>query len=100
MSKQSVLLWSTAILLWIVLEMTKVEHVTLSVSMILLCFIPNGPGHVAWRAQGRLEVIIETLKFNQDNDAVIAQLETAIADVVEAIGDMRAGPREAEHYER
>ena len=56
--------------------------------------------HVAWRAQGRLEVIIETLKFNQDNDAVIAQLETAIADVVEAIGDMRAGPREAEHYER
>ena len=56
--------------------------------------------HVAWRAQGRLEVISETLKFNQDNDAVIAQLETAIADVVEAIGDMRAGPREAEHYER
>jgi hypothetical protein len=56
--------------------------------------------HVAWRAQGRLEAIIETQKFNQDNNAVIVQLESAIADVVEAIGDMRAGPREAEHYER
>ena len=52
------------------------------------------------RAEGRLEVIIEALKFNQDNDAVISQLETTIADVVEAIGDMRAGPRDAEHYER
>ena len=36
----------------------------------------------------------------QDNDVVITQLETAIANAVEAIGDMRAGPREAEHYER
>ena len=56
--------------------------------------------HVAWRAQGRLEMIIEAQQFGQDNDVVIAQLEAAIADVVEAIGDMRAGPREAEHYER
>ena len=56
--------------------------------------------HVAWRAQGRLEVIIEAPQFDQSNDTVIAQLESAIADVVEAIGDMRAGPREAEHYER
>ena len=56
--------------------------------------------HVAWRAQGRLETIIETLQFGQNNDAVIAHLEAAIEDVVKAIDDMRAGPREAEHYER
>ena len=56
--------------------------------------------HVAWRAQGRLETIIETLQFDQNNDAVIAHLEAAIEDVVKAIDDMRAGPREAEHYER
>ena len=56
--------------------------------------------HVAWRAQGRLETIIETLQFDQNNDTVIAHLEDAIEDVVKAIDDMRAGPREAEHYER
>ena len=56
--------------------------------------------HVAWRAQGRLGTLIETLPFHQEPDAVIARLETAIEDVRRAIDDMRAGPREAEHYER
>jgi len=56
--------------------------------------------HVAWRAQGRLGTLMETLPFHQEPDAVIACLEGAIEDVRWAIDDMRAGPREAEHYER
>jgi len=56
--------------------------------------------HAAWRAQGRLGTLIETLPFHQEPDAVIARLEAAIEDVRRAIDDMRAGPREAEHYER
>ena len=39
-------------------------------------------------------------QFDQDNDTVNAQLESAIAHVVEAIGDLRADPREGEHYKR
>ena len=56
--------------------------------------------HVAWRAHGRLGTLIETLPFHQEPDAFIARLEAAIEDVRRAIDDMRAGPREAEHYER
>ena len=33
-------------------------------------------------------------------EAVVARLESAVEDVRQAIADMRAGPREAEHYER
>ena len=56
--------------------------------------------HVAWRAQGRLGTLVETLPFHQEPGAVIACLEEAIEDVRQAIDDMRAGPREAQHYER
>ena len=56
--------------------------------------------HVAWRAQGRLGTLMETLPFHQEPDAVIARLEAAIEDIRQAIDDMRDGPREAEHYER
>jgi len=56
--------------------------------------------HVAWRAQGRLGDLIATLPFNQHPEAVISHLEAAIGDVQQAIADMKAGPREAEHYER
>ena len=56
--------------------------------------------HAAWRAQGRLGDLIETLPFNQEPEAVISRLESAVADVQQAIADMKAGPREAEHYER
>ena len=56
--------------------------------------------HVAWRAQGRLGALIETLPFNQEPEVVITHLESAIEDVRQAIDDMRAGLREAEHYER
>ena len=56
--------------------------------------------HAAWRAQGRLGALIETLPFHREPEAVIARLEAAVEDVTRAIDDMRAGPREAEHYER
>ena len=56
--------------------------------------------HVAWRAQGRLADLIDTLPFGQPAEAVASRLESAIEDVRQAIADMRAGPREAEHYER
>lgn len=56
--------------------------------------------HAAWRAQGRLGALIETLPFGQGPEAVIDRLEAAVEDVTRAIDDMKAGPREAEHYER
>ena len=56
--------------------------------------------HAAWRAQGRLADLIDTLPFDQPPEAVVARLESAVEDVRQAMADMRAGPREAEHYER
>jgi len=56
--------------------------------------------HAAWRAQGRLGALIETLPYNSGPAEVVARLEAAVEDVSRAIDDMRAGPREAEHYER
>ena len=56
--------------------------------------------HVAWRARGRLADPIDTLPFDQPPDAVASRLESAIEDVRQAVADMRAGPREAGHYER
>lgn len=52
----------------------------------------------AWRARGRLSTIIDTLPFTSDKDAVVAELESAIADVQRAVDEMRAGERRAEHY--
>ena len=53
----------------------------------------------AWRSQGRLRALVEDLEFTNDRDAVIAQLESAIADANKAIADMKAGSVPAAHYE-
>ena len=52
----------------------------------------------AWRARGRLESLIDGLGFTGDRDAVIAELESAVGDVQQAIEEMRAGERMTEHY--
>ena len=52
----------------------------------------------AWRSQGRLRDLIEDLEFTSDRDAVMSQLELAVADVQKAIDEMRAGGRMTEHY--
>lgn len=52
----------------------------------------------AWRSVGKLEALIVGLGFTSDRDAVIAQLEAAIADVRQAIDEMRTGEVPAEHY--
>ena len=57
-------------------------------------------GHVAWRAQGRLAALVESMEFGLTRDEAIAALEDAVADVTRAVDDMRAGQRDAEHYER
>ncbi len=56
--------------------------------------------HVAWRAEGRLAQLRATLGHGVTRDEAIDALTRAIEDVNEAIDDMRAGVREAEHYER
>ena len=56
--------------------------------------------HAAWRAQGRLAALSDRVSFDSSPDEVIELLEAAIEDVRHAVDDMRAGPREAEHYER
>lgn len=56
--------------------------------------------HVAWRAEGRLAALRADIRFGMDAEAAVAALETAVEDVTTAIADMRAGARDAEHYER
>ena len=52
----------------------------------------------AWRSQGRLQDLIESLEFTNDRDAVVAQMEAAVADVRKAIDEMQSGERMTEHY--
>ena len=52
----------------------------------------------AWRTQGRLATLIDQLEFTSDSDAVIAELESAVADATRAIEDMRSGEGMPEHY--
>jgi hypothetical protein len=52
----------------------------------------------AWRSQGRLGSVLEQLDFTEDRTEVISALERAIADVQEAISDMRAGKSTTDHY--
>ena len=52
----------------------------------------------AWRSQGRLRDLIESLEFTNDRDAVVASLESAVADVRKAIDEMQSGERMTEHY--
>ena len=56
--------------------------------------------HVAWRAQGRLGALVDSTGFGLDRELAIEALEAAVADVTRAIEDMRAGERDAEHYEK
>jgi hypothetical protein len=56
--------------------------------------------HVAWRAEGRLAELVRTAEFGLERGQAIEALEAAVADVTQAIDDMRAGRRDAEHYER
>ena len=44
--------------------------------------------HAAWRAAGRLDHLIGSLEFTADRDAVVAELNSAIADVQQAVEDM------------
>ncbi len=55
--------------------------------------------HAAWRAVGRLEALGEEVTFGVDSDTAAAALESAIADVQQAIADMRAGQGQIHHYE-
>ncbi len=52
----------------------------------------------AWRTQRHLARLVDDLEFTSDRDAVIAQLEDAIADAQRAIAEMRAGKRDLLHY--
>lgn len=54
----------------------------------------------AWRSHGRLGTLMDSLDFTDDVESVIAALEHGIADVREAIEDMRQGEKPADHYER
>jgi hypothetical protein len=56
--------------------------------------------HVAWRSSGRLRYLVDELGFGLERAEAIEPLEAAIGDVTQAIDDMRAGEREALHYER
>ncbi len=53
----------------------------------------------AWRARGRLTHLIDQLDFTADMETVAAQLEEAVADVNQAVTEMRAGRQEIDHYE-
>ncbi len=54
----------------------------------------------AWRGAGRLQSVIDDLGFNADALAVADRLEDAIADVQQAIDQMRAGRSGRQmHYE-
>ena len=53
----------------------------------------------AWRARGRLTHLIDQLDFNSDMESVAAQLEAAVADVNQAVTEMRAGEQDTSHYE-
>jgi len=56
--------------------------------------------HAAWRARGRLDHLLEELEFGVDRKAVASALEAAVADVTEAIEDMRDdGEPSLHHYE-
>lgn len=53
----------------------------------------------AWRSAGRLRHLVDSLEFTADGDAVAAALEEAIADVQQAVADMRAGEQPSiDHY--
>ncbi len=56
--------------------------------------------HTSWRTQNRLKKIIDHMSFNQSSKQVLERLEFAAKDLLKTIDDMKAGPREAKHYEK
>ena len=54
---------------------------------------------VAWRARGQLGRLIDAPGFTADVDVVTAELEAAVAEIGEAIEQMRAGQQPISHYE-
>ncbi len=52
----------------------------------------------AWRSHSRLGTLIDQLPFTDDKDAVITELQAAIADTQQAITDMQAGEHDLAHY--
>lgn len=52
----------------------------------------------AWRTHGRLGALLDGIEFDADPEVVARQLESAVADVNQAIVEMRAGARELDHY--
>ena len=56
--------------------------------------------YASWSTQNRLKKIIDTMGFNQDKELFIKSFESAVRDLIQTIDDMKAGPREAQHYEK
>ena len=56
--------------------------------------------HAFWRSQNRLQQIIDSMAFDQEPEEILDQLEFAANDLLKTINDMKAGPREAQHYEQ
>jgi hypothetical protein len=56
--------------------------------------------HTSWRTQNRLKKIVDSMSFNQSPKQVLEKLESAAKDLLKTIDDMKAGPREAKHYEK
>lgn len=54
---------------------------------------------VAWRSASRLNDLVQRSAFSSDVDAVSAELEWAVADVLQAVDEMRNGQVATEHYE-
>ena len=52
----------------------------------------------AWRTHGRLGALMDEIEFDADPEVVARHLEAAVADVNQAIVEMRAGARELDHY--
>jgi hypothetical protein len=62
------------------------------------CLWTEWAKYAAWRSQSRLSDLVSRLEFNPDRDAVVGELEAAIADVRKAIDEMKGGERPMAHY--
>lgn len=55
--------------------------------------------HAAWRGKSRLENLLNDLEFTTDHEMVADRLEDAIADVQQAIKEMKQESPQMHHYE-
>ena len=65
---------------------------------LALVHFPEGKGGLGL-SRGK-QAVVDELSFGASNDDVADRLEAAIADVTQAVAEMRAGAVEPEHYER